>query len=210
MRSIQASWGGGRSLPICTLSRLDRTAPMKRVNLDAGTLVAEVAEQMRPMAESKEVHLEVDTSAPAMVQGEPDKLKQVVLNLVDNAVRYTPAGGEVRLSAATDPATGDVRIEVKDRVPELRLRNPAHFDRFYRGDTSRARATGNTGLGLAIARAIVEAHAGNITIHSTLGEGATFTVTLPGGQPPDRRETLTIRRVGEQGRAEQTTARRVT
>ncbi|HET9495481.1 MAG TPA: HAMP domain-containing sensor histidine kinase [Chloroflexia bacterium] len=174
---------------LLTLSRLDNTTPVRLTQLDAGKLAVEVAEQMRPLAEAKEIHLATICPGPAPVNGEPDRLKQVMLNLVDNAIRHTPQGGEITVSAVDDPGRGEVRIEVRDTGPGIDPKDLPHiFDRFYRGDASRARATGNTGLGLAIARAIVEAHSGTIAAESGPGEGATFRVTLPGIRKHARRE----------------------
>ena len=186
---------------LLTLSRLDNTSPVQLVSLDASRLANEVAEQMRPLAEAKDVRLAVVTAWPAPVLGEPDKLKQVLLNLVDNAIRYSPAEGQVRLSVATEPlsgARGAVRIEVHDTGPGIAPQDLPHiFDRFYRGDASRTRATGNTGLGLAIARAIVEAHSGTISARSVLGEGATFSVHLPAAHGNASTAPIPVRRVSE-------------
>ena len=128
------------------------------------------------------------TTAPFNVLADPDRLKQVLLNLVDNALRYTPPEGTVRLAAGLDAAAGTARIEVEDSGPGIAPADLPHiFDRFYRGDLSRARASGNTGLGLAIARGIIEAHGGTITVQSPPGGGACFIVLLPAaraGEPP--------------------------
>jgi two-component system OmpR family sensor kinase len=169
---------------LLTLSRLDSTAPVKLVPADVCLLLNEVSEQMSPIAESHSVRLVARCGEAVMVRGEPDKLKQVVLNLADNALRYTPPGGEVALSAACDRARGQVEIRVQDTGTGIAPDDLPHiFDRFYRGDLSRARATGNTGLGLAIVRGIVEAHGGLIAVESTPGEGTCFTITLPSLPP---------------------------
>jgi two-component system OmpR family sensor kinase len=174
---------------LLTLSRLDNTTPVRLTQLDAGKLAVEVAEQMRPLAEAKEIHLATICPGPALVNGEPDRLKQVMLNLVDNAIRHTPQGGQITVSAVDDPTRGEVRMEVRDTGPGIDPKDLPHiFDRFYRGDASRARATGNTGLGLAIARAILQAHSGTITAESVPGEGAIFRVVLPGTGKHGRRE----------------------
>lgn len=166
---------------LLTLSRLDGSAPMQFVQVDAVKLLENVAEQVGPMAEAREVSVQVIHvgDEPVMVPADPDRLKQVVLNLVDNALRYTPASGEVRLTAKNE-AGGKVRLEVQDTGPGLAAEDiPRIFDRFYRGDPSRARTTGSTGLGLAIVNSIIEAHGGSIEASTTPGSGACFVVTLP-------------------------------
>ncbi|HUP28472.1 MAG TPA: ATP-binding protein [Chloroflexia bacterium] len=165
---------------LLALSRLDSSAPISVGALDAGKLLEDVAEQMAPLAESRQVHLDVTHDITVPLKGDSDRLKQVILNLVDNALRYTPAEGRVTLTATLDPQAGRARIQVSDTGQGIPPEDIPHiFDRFYRGDPSRARASGNTGLGLAIARAIVQAHGGTIDVRSTLGAGATFTIVLP-------------------------------
>ena len=216
VRSIHSELGrlGRLVTDLLTLSRLDSTVPLRLQSVDLGKLLAEVAEQMGPLAEAKGVRLVVTTAGTVVAQGEPDKLKQVVLNLTDNAIRYTPEGSEVRLVAVADPAAGRARIEVRDAGPGIPPQDLPHiFDRFYRGDLSRARATGNTGLGLAIARAIVEAHSGTISAESVPGEGAVFRVVLPAdrpSEPPPKRQPLVTRRVKAQPAGEPTTPQSVT
>ena len=181
-RSIHSELGRMARLvaDLLTLSRLDSAAPMTFVPVDVGRLLDDLAGQMAPLAEARQINLTVTCQGAVVVQAEPDRLKQVVLNLVDNALRYTPPGGQIALSAMPDEAARTVRIQVRDTGPGIAPEDLPHiFDRFYRGDPSRARATGNTGLGLAIARAIVEAHHGKIEVQSTPGAGATFTVSLP-------------------------------
>jgi signal transduction histidine kinase len=217
VRSIHSELGrlGRLVTDLLTLSRLDSTVPLRLQSVDLGKLLAEVAEQMGPVAEAKRVRLVVTAAGTVVAQGEPDKLKQVVLNLTDNAIRYTPAGSEVRLVATADPTAGRARIEVRDAGPGISPQDLPHiFDRFYRGDLSRARATGNTGLGLAIARAIVEAHSGTISVESVPGEGAVFRVVLPADRPPEpppKRQPLATRRVkAAQAAGEPTTPQSVT
>jgi two-component system OmpR family sensor kinase len=199
---------------LLTLSRLDNTSPVQLVSLDAGRLANEVVEQMRPLAEAKDVRLAVATAGPAPVLGDPDRLKQVLLNLVDNAIRYTPAEGQVKLSVDTEPssgARGAVRIEVHDTGPGIAPQDLPHiFDRFYRGDASRTRATGNTGLGLAIARAIVESHSGTISVRSVPGGGATFSVHLPTAKGNALPAPVPVRRVSERRPVEEPVSGRAT
>ena len=174
---------------LLTLSRLDSAAPLAVASVEAGKLLDGVAEQVAPIAQARQIRLEVAHDGPLMVRADPDRLKQVILNLVDNALRYSPPEGTVRLTAAPDATPGRVRLQVQDTGPGIAPADlPRIFDRFYRGDPSRARASGNTGLGLAIAYGIIQAHGGTIEVHSTLGGGTTFTVLLPaepgGSQPP--------------------------
>jgi len=145
-----------------------------RVELD--TLLLEVYNQARVIGNGVEVHLgHIDQ---AQVIGDPDRLKQLLLNLVSNGLKYTPTGGTVTLSLSRDDKWA--RIDVADTgigIPEADL--PHIFDRFYRVDKARARTQGGTGLGLSIARWIVDAHGGQIDVVSRVGEGSTFTVRLP-------------------------------
>jgi two-component system sensor histidine kinase BaeS len=155
--------------------------------VDAGTLrvhpeaiaVRDVIEQVtdihRGTAHSAGVRLEAAVSGDPIMSADPVRLRQVVGNLVSNAVRHTPQGGVVTVSASHNT------IAVRDTgtgIAEEHL--PKVFDRFWRADESRSRATGGTGLGLAISRQLVEAHGGTITVTSTVGVGTVFTVHLPG------------------------------
>jgi two-component system phosphate regulon sensor histidine kinase PhoR len=111
-------------------------------------------------------------------QADPGRLAQVLINLVDNALKYTPAGGRVLVQA--EDLGEQVQIQVADTgtgMPKADL--PRIFERFYRVDKARTRKTGGTGLGLSIVKHIVEAHGGKISVESELGQGTTFTVTLP-------------------------------
>ncbi|WP_086520201.1 sensor histidine kinase [Clavibacter michiganensis] len=116
----------------------------------------------------------------AMVQAEENKIRQVVTNLIGNAVRFTPAGSPIELATVVDEAAREARIEVRDHgdgvPPQIREKI---FQRFWRADTSRTRETGGSGLGLAIVSAIVAAHRGRVDVVETEGGGATFRVILP-------------------------------
>ncbi|MBC7325758.1 MAG: hypothetical protein H5T99_10675 [Moorella sp. (in: Bacteria)] len=112
------------------------------------------------------------------VAGDADRLEQVLNNLVDNAVRYTPAGGKI--SIAAEPAPGGAQVTVSDTgpgVPEEEL--PLIWERFYKADKARLRSGAGSGLGLAIARQIIELHGGTIEAKSRPGEGTSFTFHLP-------------------------------
>jgi signal transduction histidine kinase len=112
------------------------------------------------------------------VDVDPDRMTQVLVNLLDNALRYTPAGGMITLSATR--IQEGVAIVVKDTGPGIPSEDLNHlFERFYRGDKSRQREEGGSGLGLAIAKSLVESQGGQIQVESQLGEGATFIIELP-------------------------------
>jgi CheY-like chemotaxis protein len=152
---------------------------MRPVDLNA--VIKSAAETVRPAAEAKGVHLQPDlsTSFTALVSGDPDRLQQVVWNLLANAIKFTPRGGWVRVRL--EPVDSSVRIFVQDSgqgIDPLFL--PYVFDRFRQADASAARAHGGLGLGLAIVRHLVELHGGTVEAES-LGKdrGATFVVQLP-------------------------------
>ena len=133
----------------------------------------------------KPVTVELTAVDQAMIMGDEDRLKQLILNLVDNAIKYTLPGGMVRLSLAKD--SGWAQLIVSDTGIGIPAEDLPHiFERFYRVDKARSRAQGGSGLGLAIAKWVVQAHGGAIKVDSTVGAGTTFTVTLPIYQPPGR------------------------
>ncbi len=141
-------------------------------------IVRDVANHMQVMAGEKELRLELADITPCSVHGEPDRLRQLFFNLLDNAIKYTQAGGIIKVSG--ECTGGHVRIAVIDSgigIPPDHL--PRVFDRFYRVDPSRSREVDGTGLGLAICRSIVEAHGGWIRVKSDAGEGCEFAVELP-------------------------------
>ncbi|HYW10981.1 MAG TPA: PAS domain-containing sensor histidine kinase [Longimicrobium sp.] len=146
-----------------------------------GAVVAESLEAFAPLAAEKGVELaaEVDEDVPE-VEGDRERVLQVLANLLGNAVKFTPAGGRVllRVQAAPD----EVRFAVRDTGPGIAPENQAHvWDRFWKSRTSNRHGAG---LGLAIARGIVQAHGGRIWLESAVGEGSTFTFTLPLHPPP--------------------------
>jgi heavy metal sensor kinase len=129
-------------------------------------------------AGERSVRLTLDTPEPVEVWGDTDRLREVIDNLVDNALRHTPPGSTVAVSVRREG--GHARVSVHDSGPGLSPEEQAHvFDRFYRADGSRARHSGGMGLGLSIAKAIVEAHRGQLSVRSVPGEGCSFLVELP-------------------------------
>lgn len=131
-----------------------------------------------PVAAAAGVTLKVTAEVTAWVEGDETRLRQVVTNLLSNAIHHTPEGGLVSLTVTPLPEA--IRLEVSDTgegVPAEQL--PHVFERFWRADPSRHRSSGRTGLGLAISEALVHAHHGTITVSSQPGQGTTFTITLP-------------------------------
>ena len=141
--------------------------------LSLNAVVAEAVEAVRPALQAKHHALEVVTAPDdPQVEGDPVRLKQIVINLLQNAIRYTPSGGSIEVTVA--PAPDDLLISVADTGIGLAPEHLPHlFQRFYRADPSRDRYSGGSGLGLAIAAEYVRAHGGEITAESELGEGTT-------------------------------------
>ncbi|MBE9155226.1 HAMP domain-containing protein [Cyanobium sp. LEGE 06113] len=167
------------------LSRLEQNhigGPMEPVDL--GTLLAESAAQIQPLADLRQLQLTTDLAPALQIQGFPDHLIRLFLNLLDNAVKHTPAAGEVSLQARATEA--GVQVILRDTGIGISPEHLPHlFERFYRVEKSRSRALGGTGLGLAIAQEIVLRHHGQISVASEPGVGTTFTITFPrhGDQP---------------------------
>jgi two-component system OmpR family sensor kinase len=162
---------------LLTLQRIegDGETVLKRVNLH--TIVENAADMLRPLLEAREVELTVTGEAPDVL-GDPDRLQQVVLNLVDNANRMVAEGGHIGVNLSG--IKGYSVITVSDDGPGFGDIDPARlFDRFYRGDSSRARTTGGTGLGLTIVKAIVAAHDGTVEALNLPDGGACFIVAIP-------------------------------
>lgn len=163
------------------LSRVEAgTYELNRRPTPAAKLVETVVEQLKRQYEEKEVLLEtaVEPSIPA-VYADEDRIGQVLLNLAGNALQHTPSGGRVVISASA--LGGEVKFAVTDSGEGIAAEHLPHvFTRFYRVDKSRSRAAGGSGIGLTIARHLVEAHGGLIRAESAgLGRGAIFSFTLP-------------------------------
>ncbi len=165
---------------LLSLARADAGQAPERSRFALDSLFLEVYHQQRPLA--GRVRLTLGEFEPVEIDGDQDRLKQLLLNLIDNALRYTPAGGAVTLDLVH--GAQEAIIRVRDTGPGIPAEHLPHiFERFYRIDSARARQTGGTGLGLAISREIVEAHGGRIEVESTIGAGSTFTVVLPAPKP---------------------------
>ena len=165
------------------LSRLDAgDAQAESVRFDLAALVAGTAEQMTLLAEDRKIVLTCDTATPVVVQGDRARLKQVVVNLLDNAIKYTPDGGAVRLTVTA--AAPWAQFEVTDTGVGIAADALPHvFERFYRADPARSRDPDGAGLGLAIVKSICSAHGGTIEAESAAGRGSRFRVRLPLADP---------------------------
>ena len=166
---------------LLTLARSDAgglelmTAPV-----EMSAVAAEVARRTTPLAASQGITLSLhtDPSVDSLVEADPDRLQQVLLILIDNAIKHTPAGGRVDVTVRRNGQNASVEVaDTGTGIPPEHL--PRIFDRFYRADKARAREAGGTGLGLAIAKMLVDAHHGHLSLTSTLGVGTQATVTLP-------------------------------
>jgi len=161
--------------------------PLERQPLRLDELLRELAETFQILMHEADLTLEMGAMPPIVVQGDRSWLRELFANFLDNAVKYTPAGGRVSITCQVEPA--EVRISVADTgIGIAEDQHERIFDRFYRADSSRSRETGGSGLGLSIARWIATAHGGSIRLHSALGAGSTFTVTLPLASPAQPHE----------------------
>ncbi|MCB0246391.1 MAG: HAMP domain-containing protein [Anaerolineae bacterium] len=160
------------------LAESDAGAPLQLRPVELDTLLLEIYREGMLIANNR-LKMRLGHEDQAVIQGDPDRLKQLLLNLVNNAIAYTPDGGTVTLSLHRRPDNW-VRVAVADTGVGIAPEDLPHiFDRFWRQDKARSRKLGGSGLGLSIAKSIVEAHGGRISVESELGKGTTFEVLLP-------------------------------
>lgn len=160
-----------------TVDNPKKKLDLKEMNLEQ--LIKDVVRQMKPNLDAKSLELKVHIRGKLnRVKADHDKLVQVLMNLLANAIAYTPQKGEIEVSASEDEQ--NIHLSVKDTgigISEEDL--PFIFERFYRVDKSRSRKTGGTGVGLTIVKDLIEAHGGKVEVKSTLGTGTEFICTLP-------------------------------
>ncbi len=178
---------------LLALARLDEKRPLDAAPLKLNQIAADTALDTHAQAPDREVNVIEDRRAPVVI-GDEHKVRQVVTNLIGNALRYSPEGSPIEIRVTSDPERHVAAFEVIDHgegIPE-QFRDKI-FDRFWRADTSRNRETGGSGLGLAIVQSIVSAHGGTVSAHETPGGGSTFKVELPLAPPND--DTVPVRRL---------------
>ena len=174
------------------IDRLNRIVSdlLTLVNIDSGGMKLNIAEmslnslleeqvkRLLPLARENGIEINLEMKDDISTLGDSAKLEQVIYNVIDNAIKYTPRGGEVETSLVRSGRKAVIRIsDTGIGIPADDL--PHIFDRFYRVDKARSRATGGTGLGLSIVKQIVQNHGGNISASSAEGKGTTFTIELP-------------------------------
>ena len=167
------------------LARLDQQRALEHRPVDLLTLAADAVQDARMIAPDREIALTIGTGAAFIVLGDEPRLRQVIGNLMANALTHTPAGTPISVRISTAGPDGAIPVasamlEVADRGAGLTTEQAEHaFERFYRADQARARTTGGAGLGLAIVAALVSAHGGTVGLDTEPGQGATFRITLP-------------------------------
>jgi len=177
---------------LLTISRLDAgEGRLDRSRLDLCDLATSTADEMRVLAQDKSISLRTSTEESVCVEGDRTRLQQVVANLIDNAIKYTPEGGAVEVKVQNE--AGKAVLEVADNgvgIPATAIRHV--FERFYRVDKARSRASGGAGLGLSIVKSICGAHGGEIRVSSEEGRGSCFRVELPLSALSDSTEPATL------------------
>jgi signal transduction histidine kinase len=161
------------------LSRADMgEVKMEHLPVPLDSLIEDVHRQALLLGQERDIRVVLRATAPAVVSGDELRLRELFLNLLDNAVKYSRPGGTVDIVLTIEQ--GRARVSVTDHgIGIAQEDQPQIFDRFYRTDGARAHTKKGTGLGLAICAWIAESHSGQIDVQSKVGEGSTFTVTLP-------------------------------
>ena len=165
---------------LLTLSRADAgTVPFRRETIDLAALAFEVTDWLQVLAEEKGQTLTVAAPSPVFAEADLATLRQAVINLLDNAIKYTPQGGKVQITAGTTPG-GEATLAVSDDGPGIAAEHREEiYERFYRVDPGRSREVGGAGLGLSIVKWAVESNGGRIELDSAEGRGSTFHIVFP-------------------------------
>jgi two-component system OmpR family sensor kinase len=172
---------------LLTLARLDQQRPLNIAPVDLLTLAADAVQDARIVSSDRSIDLIVAPGTAFLVDGDEPRLRQVLANLVNNAITHTPAGTPVRVKIASGTLDNEqaeavpaVVLDVEDDGPGMPPEQAQRvFERFYRADAARNRASGGTGLGLAIVAGLVNAHGGTVSVRTAPGQGADFQVRLP-------------------------------
>ncbi len=160
------------------LARMDKKLKVTWENINLTELLQHLVNQLQPQAVAKELTLIYQPSSSQMIKGNSEQILRLFTNLIENAIHYTPASGQITISVNTSGQW--IAVSIKDTGIGISPEQMEHiFDRFWRADTSRSQWTGGSGLGLAIAQSIAESHGGKISITSQLAFGSCFTVSLP-------------------------------
>jgi signal transduction histidine kinase len=164
---------------LLTLARAESgEIPLAHEAVDLGALAATVTEQLEPVAQAKDLSLHCDVNQPVTVTGDGGWLERLLINLLDNAIKYTPPGGRIRVGVSCE--NDHARVDISDTGPGIPAGAVPHiFERFYRVDPARSSTVEGAGLGLSLAKWIVDRHHGRIEVRSEPGKGSTFTIWLP-------------------------------
>lgn len=161
-----------------TLARYDGGEVLLNMeDFELSELIRQTAAGFENIFTQKNISLDLEENE-RIIRADRDKLARVLVNILSNALKYTPEGGRIEIRQTGDK--GSVKVSVKDNGIGISAENLSHvFERFFRADKSRSRATGGTGIGLSIAKSLIEAHGGSIKVKSALGSGSEFIIVLP-------------------------------
>ena len=170
------------STQLLHLSRLQQGAPLKVSTVDIAQVVRDAVKKMTPLAKQKKIVIRNKVTAGS-IKAEPGQIEEMLTIFLDNAIKFTPDKGTITLQSSTEKK--NLILTIRDTgigIPEKHL--PKIFDRFYRADSARAKGTiDGFGLGLSLAKQIIEAHGGSVRVESTVGKGTMFTIRVPRKQP---------------------------